>query len=87
MRAMVLVLASVGTLAVCVTLPTLAADRNGAALNPRPDQSYNANWDRCEALARKRGTPPGKIGYGDFIDDCVRNTPPNHARVALRSVR
>jgi hypothetical protein len=84
MRAVVL--ASVGALAVCVTLPTLAAEQN-AALNLRSDQSYSAKWDRCEALARKRGTPPGKIGYGDFIDDCARNTPPNQARMAVRRGR
>jgi hypothetical protein len=37
-----------------------------------PVVSFNAKWDRCEALARKRGTPPGTSGYGDFIDGCVR---------------
>jgi len=84
MRAVVL--ASVAALAVCVTVPTLAAERN-IALYLKPDASSNAKWDRCEALARQRGTPPGKIGYGDFIDDCARNTPLNHAQVALRRVR
>jgi hypothetical protein len=80
------VFASGAALSLCVTLPALAAQHN-IALNLKPDASFNTKWDQCEALARQRGTPPGKIGYGDFIDDCSRNIPPNHTRVALRRVR
>jgi hypothetical protein len=65
----VAVLASVGALAVCVTLPVLAAEPSAAL---RLAASYNAKWDGCETLARKKGTPPGTVGYGDFIDNCVR---------------
>jgi hypothetical protein len=72
------VLASVGALAVCVTLPVLAAEN--ATL--RPAASYNAKWDGCETLARKKGTPPGTVGYGDFVDNCVRQA--YEARVAVR---
>jgi hypothetical protein len=78
-----MVLAGVGALTVCGTLPAPSAERN-ASLNLRPVVSYNAKWDGCEALARKRGTPPGNIGYGDFIDDCVRSASPIHARVEAR---
>jgi hypothetical protein len=73
-------LASVGALTVCVTLPVLAAEPN-AALN-LPAESYNAKWDGCETLARKKGTPPGTVGYGDFIDNCVRQA--HESRVGVR---
>jgi hypothetical protein len=73
MRAMVL--ASVGVLAVCVAAPALAAEQNFSAYS-RADQAYNAKWDRCDALARKRGTAPGTKGYGDFIGDCVGKNAP-----------
>jgi hypothetical protein len=43
-----------------------------------PAASYNAKWDECEVLARRRGTPPGTRGYGDFIERCVRNASPTH---------
>jgi hypothetical protein len=43
-----------------------------------PAASYNAKWDECEALARKRGTPPGTRGYGDFIESCVRSASSAH---------
>jgi hypothetical protein len=76
-------LASVGAFAVCVTLPVLAAEQN-AAMNLREAGSYNAKWDGCEALARKRGTPPGAVGYGDFIDNCVRQGTAPESLVAVR---
>ena len=39
----------------------------------KPDPAFRQRWNRCEALARQRGTPPATRGYGDFIDACVRN--------------
>ena len=80
MRAVVL--ATLSAFAVCVAHPALTAEAN-AALYLRSDQAYNARWDRCEALARKNGTPPGKIGYGEFINDCVGKYPANHARTPV----
>jgi hypothetical protein len=50
-----------------------------------PAASYNAKWDECEALARKRGTPPGTKGYGDFIESCVRNASPPHPALGAAS--
>jgi hypothetical protein len=50
----VMVLASVGVLAVCVAAPALAAEQNFSAYS-RADQAYNVKWDRCEALASKEG--------------------------------
>jgi len=73
MRAMAL--ASVGMFAVCVAAPALAVEQNFSAYS-RADQAYNAKWDSCEALARKRGTAPGTKGYGDFIGDCVGKNAP-----------
>jgi hypothetical protein len=81
-----LVLTSVGALAICVTVSAFAAEEN-VALNLTPDASFNAKWDRCEALARQRGTPPGKLGYGDFIDECVKNIHELKAAFALGSTK
>jgi hypothetical protein len=64
-----MVLAGVGALTVCGTLPAPSAERN-ASLNLRPVVSYNAK--------------PGNIGYGDFIDNRVRSASPIHARVEAR---
>jgi hypothetical protein len=76
-------LASIGALVVCFTLTVIAVEQK-AVLNLRPDGSFNAKWDRCEERARKRGTPPGTVGYGDFMEDCMRQASPNKATAVGR---
>jgi hypothetical protein len=76
--------AILGALAVCACLPVTAAEQS-AELNLRPDESYNAKWNGCEALAIKRGTPPGTSSYGDFIEGCVRKATLNQPRVTRRT--
>jgi hypothetical protein len=78
-----ILLAGVGVLAVYAIVPAVAAELS-AASNLKPDASLGAKWDRCEALARQRGTPPGKIGYGDFITDCVKKDLSDRTRTAGR---
>jgi len=68
-----MMLAGIGALGICAAVPTLAAEQN-AAPNLKPDPSFNAKWDQCEARARLRGTPAGKIGYGDFMAACMGKT-------------
>ena len=61
------------------TIPLVAqAEGKDAAgqVSLAPAASYNAKWDACEALARRRGTPPGTRDYGDFIESCVRDASP-----------
>jgi hypothetical protein len=76
------VLAGVGALAIGAAVSAFAVELN-AAPNLKPDTSFNAKWDRCEALAKQRGTPPGNIDYGDFIHDCL-NISPSHSRIEVR---
>ena len=60
------------------TIPFAEAEGKDAAgrVSLAPAPSYNAKWDACEALARRRGTPPGTRDYGDFIESCVRDVSP-----------
>jgi hypothetical protein len=58
----------------CLAIPALAAERS-VFPSLKPDTSFDARWDHCEALARRRGTPPAKAGYGDFMDECLSKTP------------
>ena len=60
--------------AVCACVVALVAEP-GAVPFLKLDPAFDAKWDRCEALARQRGTPPGKAGYGDFMDACMGKTP------------
>jgi hypothetical protein len=76
------VLTGIGALAIGAAVSAFAVEQN-AAPNLKPNASFNAKWDRCEALARQRGTPPGNIGYGDFIHDCL-NISPSHSRMEVR---
>jgi hypothetical protein len=62
--------ASTAALVTCIAISAAAAERKAAA-TLKPDTSFDARWDRCEALARRRGTPPATIGYGDFIGACM----------------
>jgi hypothetical protein len=67
----------------CLAVPALAVERD-VIPTLKPDTSFDARWDRCEALARQRGTPPAKIGYGDFMEECMGKASPksdaaNHA--------
>jgi hypothetical protein len=64
------VLTSIGALATSFAARAFAAEQNFAAYT-RTGEAYNAKLDRCDALASKRGTPPGKPGHGDFIRGCV----------------
>jgi hypothetical protein len=57
----------------CLAIPALAAGRD-VFPSLKPDTSFDARWDHCEALARQRGTPPGKAGYGDFMEECMGKT-------------
>jgi hypothetical protein len=43
------------------TIPFAEAEGKDAAgrVSLAPAPSYNAKWDACEALARRRGMPPG----------------------------
>ena len=59
----------------CLVIPVLAAERD-VIPSLKPDTSFDARWDHCEARARQRGTPPAKTGYGDFMDECMGKTPP-----------
>jgi len=59
----------------CLAVPAPAAERD-VIPTLKPDTSFDARWDHCEALARQRGTPPAKIGYGDFMDECMGKTSP-----------
>jgi hypothetical protein len=59
----------------CLAVPAPAAARE-VIPSLKPDTSFDARWDRCEALARQRGTPPAKIGYGDFMEACMGKTSP-----------
>jgi hypothetical protein len=63
-------LASIGALVTSIAISAAAAERKAAA-PLKPDTSFDARWDRCEALARRRGTPPATSGYGDFIQACM----------------
>lgn len=63
-------LAGIGAFAGCLVIPALAAERD-AMPSLKPDATFTARWDRCEAAARQRRTPPGKVGYGDFMDACL----------------
>ena len=56
--------------ALALAAPAFAAQQDVTA-RTKSDMAYNAQWDRCEALAKQRGTPPGKVGYGDFMDACM----------------
>jgi hypothetical protein len=69
-KLVIAVLAGVGALAISVAVPALAAEQDPSAYT-RADQAYDAKWDKCEALARERGTPPATKGYGEFMSDCV----------------
>ena len=91
MRAMLVV--SVGAFAVGLVAQALAEEQ-GFSTYTRADQEYNAKWDKCDALAEKRGTPPGTKGYADFIDECMgkpgpddARTPPDDGRRPARHVR
>ena len=59
----------------CLAMPALAAGRD-VIPSLKPDTSFDARWDHCEAQARQRGTPPAKIGYGDFMEACMGKTSP-----------
>jgi hypothetical protein len=72
-----------GGLTVCVGLPALAAEP-APAVKLQPDKSFNARWDECEARGRKKGMPPGTKGYGEFIEDCVRNASPKDQAAGRR---
>ena len=60
--------------------PSQAAQKYCSESESRMSHSVQNGIDARHS-ARQRGTPPGKIGYGDFIDNCGRNIPPNHTRV------
>jgi hypothetical protein len=74
MHIMCAAFAGIGAFAICGTATAPAAEQSPARYL-KSDAPFDAKWDRCEALARKRGTPPGKAGYGDFIDACLEKTP------------
>jgi hypothetical protein len=71
---MLRIVATIGLSAFTTVGALMAQPRGNDAANQflAPLDSYNARWDHCEALARKRRTPPGTAGYGDFIETCVR---------------
>jgi hypothetical protein len=80
--------AALAVLVAAIPLAAQAKGKDAARQVPlAPAASYNAKWDECEALARKRGTPPGTKGYGDFIESCVRNASPHPARGAASDSR
>jgi hypothetical protein len=54
MTLVIAVLAGVGALAVSVAVLALAAEQDSSAYT-RAYQAYDAKWDKCEALASKRG--------------------------------
>lgn len=68
------IMASAGLSVFVVAVPLLAEAQSKDQVSLTPNAGYNAEWDACEAQARRRGTPPGTTGYVNFIEDCVRGS-------------
>jgi len=66
-------LAGIVTTSLAYAPATVGAESSDVAPFLRPDPSFSARWDRCEAEARRRGMLPAKPGYADFMDECTRN--------------
>jgi hypothetical protein len=78
-------LGSIASFVTCIAMSAQAAERNPAA-TLKQDTTFGARWDRCEALARRRGTPPATIGYGDFIEACMgRSLPKSDSAVGAET--
>jgi hypothetical protein len=77
-------IAGIGALIIVSTGLACATEYNVASL-PKLDVAFNAKWDRCESLARQRGVPPGKTGYGAFVENCMEKVSPNPSRVTARA--
>ncbi len=75
---------TIGALVILCTGLASATEHKVASV-PKLDVPFNAKWDRCELLARQRGVPPGKIGYGAFIENCMGKVSPNPSQVTARA--